>query len=50
VIEYVIVHELSHLIEPNHTPLFWQQVGRVLPDYELRRTWLAEKGGAYVSL
>jgi len=50
VIEYVIVHELSHLIEPNHTPHFWQQVGRVLPDYELRRTWLAEKGGAYVSL
>lgn len=50
VIDYVIVHELAHLIEPNHTPLFWQQVGRVLPDYALRRTWLAEKGGAYVSL
>jgi predicted metal-dependent hydrolase len=50
VIDYVIVHELVHLIEPNHTPLYWQQVGRVLPDYEQRKTWLAEHGGAYVSL
>jgi predicted metal-dependent hydrolase len=50
VIDYVIVHELAHLIEPNHTPLFWQQMGRVLPDYEQRKTWLAEQGGAYVSL
>jgi predicted metal-dependent hydrolase len=50
VIDYVIVHELVHLTEPNHTPLFWQQVGRVLPDYEQRKTWLAEQGGAYVSL
>jgi predicted metal-dependent hydrolase len=50
VIDYVIVHELVHLIEPNHTPIFWQQVGRVLPEYEQRKTWLAEQGGAYVSL
>lgn len=49
VIDYVVVHELVHLIEPNHTPVFWQQVGRVLPDYVQRKTWLAEKGGAYVS-
>jgi predicted metal-dependent hydrolase len=50
VIDYLIVHELVHLIEPNHTPVFWQQVGRVLPDYEQRKLWLAEQGGAYVSL
>lgn len=50
VIDYVIVHELVHLIEANHTPLFWQHVGRVLPDFELRKTWLAEQGGACVSL
>ncbi|MFN9622512.1 MAG: M48 family metallopeptidase [Cyanobacteriota bacterium] len=49
-IDYVIVHELAHLIEANHTPLFWQLVGRVLPDYAQRKTWLAEQGGAYVSL
>lgn len=50
VIDYVIVHELVHLIEANHTPLFWQNVGRVLPVYEQRKTWLAEHGGAFVSL
>lgn len=50
VIDYVIVHELVHLIEANHTPTFWRHVGRVLTDYEQRRTWLAEQGGAYVSL
>jgi hypothetical protein len=47
---YVIVHELAHLIEANHTPLFLQLVGRVLPDYAQRKTWLAEQGGAHVSL
>ena len=50
VVDYVIVHELVHLIEPNHTPEFWQQLGRALPDYEQRKNWLAEKGGAYTSL
>lgn len=50
VIDYVIVHELVHRIEPNHTPLFWQNVARVLPDYGQHKTWLAEKGGAFVSL
>jgi len=50
IVDYVIVHELAHLIEPNHTPAFWQQVARVLPDYEQRKTWLAEKGGGSVAL
>lgn len=50
IVDYVIVHELAHLIEPNHTPAFWQQVSRVLPDYEQRKIWLAEKGGGAVAL
>lgn len=50
VVDYVIVHELAHLIEPNHTPVFWQQISRVLPDYEQRKIWLAEKGGASLAL
>lgn len=42
--EYVVVHELAHLHEPHHTPEFWQRVERVMPDFERRKTWLAEHG------
>lgn len=42
--EYVLVHELAHLHEDNHTPQFWNRVARVMPDYELRKAWLAERG------
>jgi predicted metal-dependent hydrolase len=42
--EYVVVHELAHLHEPHHTPEFWRRVERALPDYERRKTWLAEQG------
>lgn len=42
--EYVVVHELAHLHQPHHTPEFWQRVERAMPDYERRKTWLAEHG------
>lgn len=32
--EYVVVHELCHLIEANHSPRFWAQVARAMPDYQ----------------
>ena len=47
VIDYVIVHELAHLIEPNHTPQFWTRVGRALSDYGKRKEWLAVNGAEY---
>ena len=50
VVDYVIVHELAHLVEPNHTPEFWLRVGRALPEYEQRKTWLAEHGGRHIVL
>jgi len=50
IIEYVVVHELVHLLEPNHTPEFWARVERVMPDYEQRKKWLAEHGGAHVGI
>ena len=37
-IEYVVVHELAHLVELNHSPRFWAVVRSVLPDYTHRRT------------
>ena len=45
--DYIIVHELSHLKELNHSPAFWQIVENVLPDYQNRRTWLKKQGMAY---
>ena len=36
-IEYVVVHELCHLVEPNHTKRFWALLTRMLPDWEGRK-------------
>lgn len=46
--DYVIVHELSHRKEMNHSPKFWAVVEEVLPDYKKRRNWLRENGSAVI--
>ncbi len=40
VIDYVIVHELAHLIEYNHSPRFWNIVRTQISDYEEHKKWL----------
>jgi len=44
VIDYVVVHELCHLKEMNHSKAFWAQVESILPDYKRRRKWLKTNG------
>lgn len=44
VLDYVVVHELSHRLEMNHSSKFWVQVEKVLPDYRQPRKWLKEQG------
>jgi predicted metal-dependent hydrolase len=44
IIDYVVVHELCHLIHMNHDRSFWRLVGSVLPDYKKRQGILAEMG------
>jgi predicted metal-dependent hydrolase len=44
VIEYIIVHELTHLLEANHTTEFWNRVAAQLPNYEKAKLWLKENG------
>jgi predicted metal-dependent hydrolase len=43
-VEYVVVHELSHFLVPNHSAAFWNIVGSILPDYQVRRKALNGKG------
>lgn len=45
VLDYVVIHELSHRLEMNHSARFWTQVEKVLPDYRGPRKWLKEHGG-----
>jgi predicted metal-dependent hydrolase len=44
VIDYIVVHELAHIREKNHSPRFWKIVEATLPDYRLRRDWLRQYG------
>lgn len=43
-IDYVVAHELSHLIEMNHSPAFWQTVGCIYPEYREVRKELKKLG------
>jgi predicted metal-dependent hydrolase len=44
VVDYVIVHELVHLIEPNHTPEFWNILSIQVPNYLKAKNWLKFNG------
>ena len=48
ILDYVVVHELAHRREMNHSENFWKIVENVLPDYRKRRKWLKENGGYYL--
>jgi predicted metal-dependent hydrolase len=50
IVEYVVVHELAHLLEPHHTRAFWTRVERAMPDFAARRQWLAERGARAVAV
>ena len=44
VLDYVVIHELCHLIEFNHSPRFWRLVEGQMPEYECWKRWLKEHG------
>ena len=49
VLDYVVVHELAHRKQMNHSALFWQEVARECPDYKKSLRWLKDRGGALLS-
>ncbi|HBV98287.1 MAG: hypothetical protein JL50_19625 [Peptococcaceae bacterium BICA1-7] len=44
IIDYIVIHELSHLEEMNHSANFWRLVEKLCPDYKKYRKWLRENG------
>lgn len=47
-LEYVVVHELCHVKEKNHSVRFWKLVGELMPGYEVHRKSLKKNGWRYV--
>lgn len=48
VLDYVVVHELCHRKQLNHSPDFWAEVEKVCPDYRIHKQWLKENGNALI--
>ncbi len=44
VLDYIVVHELAHLHHKNHTTAFWNEVDKLIPDYQDRKQWLKVNG------
>lgn len=42
VVDYVVVHEMCHMVHMNHDRSFWRLVGKHIPDYEERQDWLKQ--------
>jgi hypothetical protein len=49
VLDYVVVHELAHLLVKNHSAVFWAEVARMMPDFKRQRAWL-KKNGRFLTL
>lgn len=44
IIDYIVVHELCHFHQTDHTDAFWNEVDKVMPAYRERKEWLRKQG------
>lgn len=44
IVDYIVIHELCHLLHHDHSPKFWKEVERVMPDYKEHKEWLKVNG------
>lgn len=44
ILQYVVAHEMAHLAEMNHSPAFWKNVEKMVPDWKISRHWLKSEG------
>ena len=44
IIDYLVVHEMAHMIQKDHSKKYWDIVGNIMPDWKTRRIWLKENG------
>ena len=47
--DYVVVHELCHRQEMNHSAAFWAAVEQIMPDYKKHKKWLKDHGGTLIA-
>ena len=47
--DYVVIHELCHRKEMNHSARFWAEVAKICPEYNQRRKWLKDNGSALIA-
>lgn len=47
VIDYIVVHELCHMLHKDHTEQFWNEVDKIMPNYQERKTWLKKNGASF---
>jgi predicted metal-dependent hydrolase len=48
IVDYILVHEIAHLREPNHSDEFWSLVAEYDPEYEAHAQWLEENSAQLV--
>ncbi len=49
IVDYVVIHELCHMIQPNHSKLFWNEVSKFDQCFKNHRKWLKENGNLLIS-